>query len=197
MRNRLEGNQQVGAFGFGRHGGRWAVDGSLSTAANGVAVWNARIDRTVRELHTIYELFVVHCSERDPFAGPVIQADLAERVRRAGREPHIFRYRAQPGFYNPRLPEYDKPDATLAWRRSIGLWRKLWMMGWVARLCQAARRPDLPWGLPDPPPPERAPRRCWVALRAVLSSSSSNSEASCSIMVPPSWSASTMVTARR
>src|SRR4029450_6607595 len=59
---------------------------------------------------------------------------------------------------------------------------------------QAARRPDLPaaalaaLGLPA-----RWPR----AARTALVSSSSNSEASCSIIVPPSWSASTMVTARR
>ena len=43
----------------------------------------------------------------------------------------------------------------------------------------------------------RAPRRVSRMARMSLESSSSNSEASCSIMVPPSWSASTMVTALR
>ncbi len=55
---------------------------------------------------------------------------------------------------------------------------------------QAARRPDLPAAALAPPRPRRA-------VASFFASSSSNSEASCSIIVPPSWSASTMVTARR
>ena len=58
---------------------------------------------------------------------------------------------------------------------------------------QAARRPDLP----APPLAALGLFRWPRAARTALASSSSNSEASCSIIVPPSWSASTMVTALR
>ena len=58
---------------------------------------------------------------------------------------------------------------------------------------QAARRPDLP----APPLAALGLVRWPRAARTALASSSSNSEASCSIIVPPSCSASTMVTARR
>jgi carboxymethylenebutenolidase len=128
LRNRLESDRRVGAFGFGP-GGRWAVKGSTHKSANGCAIWSVRIDTTAQELHSIYEIFVGHFSDRDTVPGQVIVADLSQRLRAAQREGHLFRYSSKPGFYNPRSPDYDKPDATLAWRRSVAVFKKMWSLG--------------------------------------------------------------------
>jgi carboxymethylenebutenolidase len=127
LRNRLDSDRRVGAMGFGP-GGRWAVKGSTHKGANGVAVWSVRLDTSVNDLHSIYEAFVGHFSDRDVVPGQVYVAELSQRLRAAKREGHLFRYGARPGFYNPRSPEYDKPDANLAWRRTLTIYKKMWAL---------------------------------------------------------------------
>lgn len=127
MRNRVEGNQRIGAFGFGP-GGRWAVNGSLRKAAHGVAVWCVRIENPPADLASIYETFVGHYSDRGSVPGQVYVADISQRVKTANREGQFFRYNSGPQFYNPRSPDYDKPDASLAWRRTITIYRKIWQL---------------------------------------------------------------------
>jgi carboxymethylenebutenolidase len=127
MRNRLDSNSRVGAVGFGP-GGRWAVKGSLQKEANGVAVWSVRLDASAPDLHSIYEAFIGHFSDRDTVPGQVVVAELSQRLRSVKREGHLFRYTSKPGFYNPRSPDYDKPDASLAWRRTVAIFKKIWSM---------------------------------------------------------------------
>ena len=125
IRNRLESDGRISAFGFGP-GGRWATNGSLWKAVNGLALWSVRIENNPRELHSIYEFVIAHFSDRDITPGQVYVADLQQRLRAAQREPHLFRYGSRPAFYNPRSPDYDKPDASLAWRRTIAIYKKMW-----------------------------------------------------------------------
>jgi len=125
LRSRTEGSYRVAAFGFGP-GGRWAVDGSLRKAAHGVAVWSTRIDTPPADLATIYETFVGHYSDHDTLPGAAIVAEIESRLRAAGRSGYFYRYGARPFFYNPRSPDYDKLDATLAWRRTMTIYRRIW-----------------------------------------------------------------------
>ncbi len=127
IRNRLECNGRIGAFGFGP-GGRWAVNGSLRKAAHGVAVWCVRIDNPPAELASIYETFIGHYSDRGKVPGQVQVADISQRVKQANREGQFFRYSSGAEFYNPRSPDYDKRDASLAWRRTISIYRKIWQL---------------------------------------------------------------------
>ena len=127
IRNRLECNGRIGAFGFGP-GGRWAVNGSLRKAAHGVATWCVRIDNPPADLASIYETFIGHFSDRGTVPGQVQVADISQRVKQANRDGHFFRYSSGPQFYNPRSPDYDKPDASLAWRRTISIYRKIWQL---------------------------------------------------------------------
>ena len=127
VRNRLDSDRRVGALGFGP-GGRWAVKGSTHKGANGVAVWSVRLDTSVPDLHSIYEAFIGHFSDRDSVPGQVVVAELSQRLRAAKREGHLFRYASKPAFYNPRSPDYDKPDATLAWRRTISIYKRMWAL---------------------------------------------------------------------
>jgi carboxymethylenebutenolidase len=125
LRNRLECDRRTTAFGFGP-GGRWAVAGTMWKSAAGVAVWSTRIENNPKDLHSIYEFFVAHFSDRDTTPGQVMVADLAQRLKAAQRDAHLFRYNSRPLFYNPRSPDYDKPDASLAWRRTMALYKKLY-----------------------------------------------------------------------
>lgn len=128
LRSRAESNRRVAAFGFGP-GGRWAVDGSLRQAVNGVALWSTRIETPATDLASLYEPSLIgHYSDQDRPPGAVIVSELEARMRAAGRTGHFFRYRARPFFYNPRSPDYDKLDAALAWRRTIGIYRKIWTL---------------------------------------------------------------------
>jgi carboxymethylenebutenolidase len=127
LRNRLDSDRKVGAMGFGP-GGRWAVKGSTHKGANGVAVWSVRLDTPAPDLHSIYEAFIGHFSDRDVVPSQVIVAELSQRLRAVKREGHLFRYASKPGFYNPRSPDYDKPDASLAWRRTIAIYKKMWAL---------------------------------------------------------------------
>jgi carboxymethylenebutenolidase len=127
LRNRIDSDRRVSAFGFGP-GGRWAVKGSTHKAAHGVAIWCVRIDTPSADLGSIYETFVGHFSDRDAVPGQVLVAELTERLRAAKREGHFFRYGSKPGFYNPRSPDYDKPDASLAWRRTMAVYKRLWQL---------------------------------------------------------------------
>jgi carboxymethylenebutenolidase len=128
LRNRVECNQKIGAFGFGP-GGRWAVNGSVHKAAHGVAIWCTRIETPVNDLRSIYELFIGHFSDKDTVSSQVLVAELTQRLKAAQREGHFWRYTSRPAFYNPRSADYDKPDAALAWRRTVSLYRKLWGLG--------------------------------------------------------------------
>ena len=127
IRNRLECNGRIGAFGFGP-GGQWAVNGSLRKAAHGVATWCVRIDNPPADLTSIYETFIGHFSDRGKVPGQVQVADISQRVKQANREGQFFRYSSGPEFYNPRSPDYDKRDASLAWRRTISIYRKIWQL---------------------------------------------------------------------
>ncbi len=105
-----------------------AVAGSLRKAAHGVAVWCVRIERPPAELASIYETFIGHYSDRDSVPGQVYVADISQRIKATQREGHFFRYSSKPQFYNPRSPDYDKPDASLAWQRTITIYRRIWQL---------------------------------------------------------------------
>lgn len=128
LRARGESNQRVGAFGFGP-GGRWAVEGSLRQAINGVALWSTRIETPASDLTSLYEPSLIgHYSDFGKPSGAVIVAELEARMRDARRTGYFFRYRARPFFYNPNSPDYDKLDAALAWRRTINIYRTVWKL---------------------------------------------------------------------
>src|SRR5690606_27220665 len=109
-----------------------------------------------------------HFAEQDKWINKEMVDGFIEQMKLAGQPaPEVYWYDADHAFANPSGGRYDREDAQLAWSRSLAFLQKNLTAGSY----------------------QRSPRaRCEGLF-------SSNRSASCSIITPPSCSASMMVTA--
>ncbi|HJQ58702.1 MAG TPA: dienelactone hydrolase family protein, partial [Vineibacter sp.] len=122
LRSRDFCNQRLASIGFGI-GASHSVVASAGARVSATCLYYARVDDPADKLHDIEGKIIGHFAERDTWATPFARFDLEQRLKRVQRDYKFHVYPAGGAFAQPLSRHHSRPDAALAWNRTVAMFR--------------------------------------------------------------------------
>ena len=122
LRRHERGNGRVATVGW-CFGGGWSLNASLAAPVDATVIYYGNVAKKAAELGALQGPVQGHFATRDRFIDKPMVAGFASAMEASGKSLEHYWYDADHGFANPTTGRYDKPDADLAWTRTLAFLR--------------------------------------------------------------------------
>ena len=109
---------RIGTVGWCMGGGL-SLDASLARPVDATVIYYGQVTHPTSDLKKLKGPVLGHFAERDQWIDHAMVDTFAARLKEAGKMADIRWYEADHAFANPTGDHYQKPDADLAWRRTL------------------------------------------------------------------------------
>ncbi|MDA0260898.1 MAG: dienelactone hydrolase family protein [Proteobacteria bacterium] len=111
-------NGKVATIGW-CFGGGWSLNASLESPVDATVIYYGNVTKKAAQLGALKGPVQGHFATRDGFINKPMVDGFAKEMKAAGKRIEVHWYEADHGFANPTAGRYDKPDAELAWKRTL------------------------------------------------------------------------------
>lgn len=115
---------KIGTIGW-CFGGGWSLNASLASPVDATIIYYGNVAKQADQLSALVGPVMGHFAKKDQWINKAMVDGFIEQMKAAGEpDPEVFWYDADHAFANPSSGRYDKADAQLAWKRSMGFFDK-------------------------------------------------------------------------
>jgi carboxymethylenebutenolidase len=118
----LEGDTRstgkIGTVGW-CFGGAWSLNGSIAAPVDATVIYYGRVERNAEDLTKLEGPVLGHFAEEDQWINHDMVAGFEKNMAAAGKALEVHWYAANHAFANPTGDNYRKPEAELAWSRTL------------------------------------------------------------------------------
>jgi len=114
---------KVGTVGW-CFGGGWSLNASIAAPVDATVVYYGRVDRSAEDLAKLQGPVLGHFAEQDQWINHDMVAGFEKNMQLAGKALEVHWYDANHAFANPTGDNYRKPEAELAWTRTVEFLKK-------------------------------------------------------------------------
>ena len=114
---------KVGTVGW-CFGGGWSLNASIAAPVEATVIYYGRVDRSADDLAKLKGPVLGHFAEQDQWINHDMVAGFQKNMGLAGKTLEVYWYNANHAFANPTGDNYRKPEAKLAWNRTLGFLNK-------------------------------------------------------------------------
>jgi len=100
-------------------GGAWSLNASIATPVDGTVIYYGRVERSVEDLAKLKGPVLGHFAELDQWINHDMVGGFEKNMAAAGKSLEVHWYNADHAFANPTGDNYRKPEAELAWSRTL------------------------------------------------------------------------------
>ncbi len=122
LRSHDRSNGKVATIGW-CFGGGWSLNASLATPVDATVIYYGNVAKKAAQLGALRGPVQGHFATRDGFINKPMVEGFASEMKVSGKSLEHYWYDADHGFANPTTGRYDKPDADLAWKRTLAFLR--------------------------------------------------------------------------
>lgn len=122
-RNHPDGTRRLGVVGW-CFGGGWALNAATIAPIDATVVYYGRVNLSPDQLGHLKGPVLGHFGRRDTFITAEVVAAFERAMKEAGKPYTLYWYEAGHAFANPTGDNYRKPEAQLAWQRTLEFFRK-------------------------------------------------------------------------
>ncbi|HEX2581504.1 MAG TPA: dienelactone hydrolase family protein [Dongiaceae bacterium] len=115
---KANGNGKVATIGW-CFGGGWSLLASLARPVDATVIYYGKCDLPAEKLASLKGPVLGHFAERDQWINPAMVQGFESEMKKANKTVTAYEYPADHAFANPTGANYDKPDAQLAWQRTL------------------------------------------------------------------------------
>ena len=112
------GNGKIATIGW-CFGGGWSLNASLAAPVDATVIYYGRVDQPAEKLGSLKGPVLGHFGEKDQWINHKMVSGFETAMKSAGKPLTVYWYNANHAFANPTGANYDKPDAQLAWSRTL------------------------------------------------------------------------------
>lgn len=112
------GTGKIGTVGWCMGGGL-SLDASIARPVDATVLYYGQTNHPLSDLQRLKGPVLGHFAERDQWIDHAMVDPFVERLKQAGKKAEIYWYEADHAFANPTGTNFQKPDADLAWRRTL------------------------------------------------------------------------------
>lgn len=109
---------EVGTLGYCL-GGAWSLNASLANPVDATVIYHGKVDKKAAELKALKGKVLGHFALRETYIPPQSVKVFEEEMSAAGKQATIYLYDAAHAFTRPKGPNFHKPSADLARRRTL------------------------------------------------------------------------------
>lgn len=109
---------KVGTVGW-CFGGAWSLNGSIAAPVDATVIYYGRVERNAEDLTKLKGPVLGHFAEQDQWINHEMVAGFEKNMAAAGKALEVHWYDANHAFANPTGDNYRKPEAELAWSRTL------------------------------------------------------------------------------
>ena len=118
LRAHARGNGKVATIGW-CFGGGWSLNASLAAPVDATVIFYGNVAKKAAQLSELAGPVQGHFATRDGFINKPMVEGFVREMKASGKSLEHHWYEADHGFANPTTGRYDKPDADLAWKRTL------------------------------------------------------------------------------
>jgi carboxymethylenebutenolidase len=118
LTNHQDCSRKVGAAGW-CFGGGWALKAATQKPIAATVVYYGKVDLPAVELKRLQGPVLGHFGKRDQFVTAKVVADFESAMKKATKPYAVHWYDAGHAFANPTGDNFSKPEAQLAWKRTL------------------------------------------------------------------------------
>jgi carboxymethylenebutenolidase len=111
-------NHRLGIVGW-CFGGGWALNASVAAPIDATVVYYGKCDLPPDQLARLKGPVLGHFGTLDPNINKAMVDRFEAAMKQVGKPYQVYWYNANHAFANPTGANYDKPDALLAWQRTM------------------------------------------------------------------------------
>jgi len=100
-------------------GGAWSLNTSIATPVDATVIYYGRVERSVEDLKKLNGPVLGHFAEQDQWINRDMVGGFETNMAEAGKALEVHWYDANHAFANPTGDNYRKPEAELAWSRTL------------------------------------------------------------------------------
>jgi len=104
-------------------GGAWSLNGSIAAPVDATVIYYGRVERNAEDLTKLEGPVLGHFAEEDQWINHDMVAGFEKNMAAAGKALEVHWYAANHAFANPTGDNYRKPEAELAWSRTLEFFR--------------------------------------------------------------------------
>lgn len=105
-------------------GGGWSLNASIAAPVDATVIYYGRVERSPEDLAKLEGPVLGHFAERDEWINREMVAGFEKNMGLAGKTLEVHWYDADHAFANPTGDNYRKPEAELAWSRTLAFLRQ-------------------------------------------------------------------------
>jgi len=105
-------------------GGGWSLNASIAAPVDATVIYYGRVDRSAEDLTRLEGPVLGHFAEQDKWINHEMVAGFQKNMGLAGKTLEVHWYDADHAFANPTGDNYRKPEAELAWSRTLDFLRR-------------------------------------------------------------------------
>jgi carboxymethylenebutenolidase len=113
---------KIGTVGW-CFGGAWSLNGSIAAPVDATVIYYGRVERNAADLAQLEGPVLGHFAEEDQWINHEMVAGFEKNMAAAGKALEVHWYAANHAFANPTGDNYRKPEAELAWSRTLEFFR--------------------------------------------------------------------------
>jgi carboxymethylenebutenolidase len=113
---------KIGTVGW-CFGGAWSLNGSIAAPVDATVIYYGRVERSAEDLAKLQGPVLGHFAEEDQWINHGMVAGFEKNMAAAGKSLEVHWYAANHAFANPTGDNYRKPEAELAWSRTLEFFR--------------------------------------------------------------------------
>lgn len=105
-------------------GGGWSLNASIAAPVDATVIYYGRVERSPEDLAKLEGPVLGHFAEQDKWINREMVAGFEKNMGLAGKTLEVHWYDADHAFANPTGDNYRKPEAELAWSRTLAFLRQ-------------------------------------------------------------------------
>lgn len=114
---------KIGTIGW-CFGGAWSLNASIAAPVDATVIYYGRVERSAEDLAKLNAPVLGHFAEQDQWINHDMVAGFEKNMGLAGKALEVHWYDANHAFANPTGDNYNKPEAELAWSRTLAFLKK-------------------------------------------------------------------------
>lgn len=118
LKNHQDGDRRVATVGW-CFGGGWALQAAAAEPVDATVVYYGRVDLPAGRLARLKGPVLGHFGRQDTFIDEKVVSAFRAAMTEANKPHVVYWYDAGHAFANPTGDNYRKPDAQLAWQRTL------------------------------------------------------------------------------
>ena len=124
LRTHKDSTGKLGTVGW-CFGGGWSLNCSTATPVDATIIYYGNVKKPAADLASLKGPVLAHFATKDNWINKAMVKGFESEMKKAGKtDLAVHWYDADHAFANPTSSRYDKPDAALAWQRTLDFYKK-------------------------------------------------------------------------